>query len=542
MPPPLRRALISVYDKTGLVAFARRLVAMGWEVVASGGTARALTDAAIPHTTVESITRHAEAFDGRMKTISFEIESAILFDRRNPRHLAQAEALDITPIDMVVCNFYPFASVLARSDARLDDAVEQIDVGGPTMVRAAAKNFASVAVVLDPAQYEALADEMANHGGLLTLPTRRALAARAFQELSAYDLEIGTALQERWPAAVATQPGAPSAEQPDRPDEAPPELRILRLKEAFPLRYGENPHQPGKYFHEVPPSRDPLALDQFAQIQGKQLSYNNLLDADAVLYALCLIGDASPAACIVKHTNPCGAAVGDTVHDAFLRAWEGDTTAAFGGIAAVNRPIDRPLADLILAEGRFFEVILAPAVEDEARERLAARKNLRILENAALAEPHLVAAWDYRSIRGGMLAQLGDRQPLDPATLKRVTEKPVPPDLVPDLRLAWQLCRASRSNAVTLVRNGQLVGNGVGQQDRVTSCRLAVEKAGERTVGAVAASDAFFPFPDGPEVLARAGIAAIVQPGGSVRDQETFELCDRHGVAMVTTGVRCFRH
>jgi len=507
----MRRALLSVTDKTGLEAFARRLKACGFDLVASGGTARVLSAAGLEVTPVEKITRNAEAFDGRMKTISFEIESAILFDR--DRHRVEAETLGVIPIDLVACNLYPFADVVRRPDFTIEEAVEQIDVGGPTMLRAAAKNHACVTVVMDPADYDTVASEVEQRGN--TRPeTRRRLAALAFARLSAYDALIASTLGEG--------------------------VRSLPLREGMPLRYGENPHQRGTFLEPLDAPTDPLALTNFTQAQGKTLSYNNLLDADAVLFALCLIGGDGPAACIVKHTNPCGAARADSLDDAFARAWAGDPIAAFGGIVGVNRPVDGALAERMLEDKRFFEILLAPSMDTAAREIFATRKNLRVLLNPALDNPHLVPAWEYRSVRGAMLAQMTDDHQLD---VEFVTEVRPDPRQVSDLLLAWQICRASRSNAVTLVRDGMLVGNGVGQQDRLTSCRIAVEKAGPRARGAVAASDAFFPFPDGPEALARAGVAAIIQPGGSVRDSETFALCNQYGVAMATTrGVRCFRH
>ena len=524
---PRRRALLSVSDKSGVASLARRLVAMNWELVASRGTGTELAASGVPFTSVDTITRNPEAFDGRMKTISFEIESALLYDRRNEDHVAQAQALGIFPIDMVVCNFYPFGRVLENPDWILDDAVEQIDVGGPTMVRAAAKNLASVVVLHDPHDYAAVLEEMEDSCGFPGIDTRRRLAASAFARLSAYDHEIAAALASSGPT----------------PEVGPVEHRTLGLVEAQALRYGENPHQDGRYFRVLDSTDDALALHRFEQLQGKPLSYNNLLDADAVLSGLCLMSTDRPAACIVKHTNPCGAAIADSSRDAFLRAWDGDPLAAFGGIIGVNREVDAEVAQTMLADRRFFEVLVAPGLTPRAREIFAARKNLRVLVNPALRHPTLPVAWEYRSVRGGMLAQEVDRSAISEADLDVVTDVRPTEAQVRDLLLAWSVCRTSRSNAISLVRDQALVGNGVGQQDRVRSCRLAVEKAGPRAVGAAAASDAFFPFADGPEVLADAGVAAIIQPAGSVRDAETLDVCNKRGICMVTTrGVRCFRH
>lgn len=514
--PPARtpHALISVSDKAGVIALARELVALGWTLVASGGSGRALTEAGLAHVPVERLTGNPEAFDGRMKTISFPLEGGILFDRANPDHVAQAEQMGITPIDMVVCNFYPFSRTVAEAGCTLAQAVEQIDVGGPTMVRAAAKNFASVLVLTDPAQYGLVLHAL-RHGDV-PFELRKRLAVEAFERLTEADLQVAQYLRGT-------------------------ESRLVHLAQARPLRYGENPQQRATWY-EIAEDDDELALQRFSLLQGKALSYNNLLDADAALAALALLGGARPAAVIVKHTNPCGAAFGTDASDAFERAWQGDPLAAFGGIVALNRPVDGRLAELLI-DGRFMEVLLAPALDAEAAQMLASRKNLRVLVHPLLADPHPSKTDEMRTVRGGMLVQNADLHGFDVAALPPVTRAAPTPAQCRDLWMAWQICRVSRSNAITLVRDEMLVGSGVGQQDRVRACRIAVEKAGDRAGGAAAASDAFFPFPDGPEVLAGAGVTAIIQPGGSVRDQETIDTLDRHGVAMVLTqGVRCFRH
>lgn len=528
MSEKIRYALLSVSNKNGLVDLAVRLVSQGWGLIASGGTGRALEAAGVGYRPVEQMTGNPEAFDGRMKTISFQLEGGILFDRANPSHRTQAERLGIVPIDMVVCNFYPFEDAIAAPHCTLEQAVEQIDVGGPTMVRAAAKNFSNVIVLTDPGQYGKILDEMER--GEVSPQTRRCLALRAFELLAENNRQVARYLQ-----------GGDASDL------------ILQLTDKEPLRYGENPQQAGGYYRWAGDD-DPLGLHRFQQHQGKALSYNNLLDADAVLYALALLGAARPAAAIVKHTNPCGAAFGMDVADAFSRAWDGDPLAAFGGIVALNRPIDRMTAQTIGTD-RFFELLLAPSVDTEALEVLRLRKNLRVLTNPALARPALPLGAEYRSVRGGMLVQDGDRHELDfmrplprgetvsSGRLQVVTRIAPTEAQLQDLWMAWQICRASRSNAISIVRDQMLVGNGVGQQDRVRSCRIAVEKAGERAMGAVAASDAFFPFADGPEVLAQAGVKAIVHPGGSIRDQETVDKMDEAGVAVVVTGgIRCFRH
>ncbi|HEY4000960.1 MAG TPA: bifunctional phosphoribosylaminoimidazolecarboxamide formyltransferase/IMP cyclohydrolase [Candidatus Xenobia bacterium] len=506
----MSRALLSVYDKTGLVPFARRLQALGWTLVASGGTARSLVEAGLPVLPVEQVTGNPEAFGGRMKTISFQLEGGILFDRTNAVHVAEAERLGVAPVDMVVCNFYPFEAVV-REARPAPEVVEMIDVGGPTMARAAAKNHAFVTVVPDPHAYDAVASELESRGAV-SAETRRRLAAQTFLLLSRYDEAIASWL----------------------------------LREDDALRYGENPHQRG-WFHALPTS-DPLGLGHLQHLRGKALSYNNYLDLDGaigILSHLDLLGDIldnQPACVIVKHANPCGAARGETIEEAFEKAWQGDPLAAFGGVVVLNRPVTLAIARALVDGGRFIEVLAAPDFSADAEAALQASKNRQLIRLPGLSNPAVANGIESRFVRGGLLQQDTDDRRLLAADLKCVSQVQPTAEQVADLLLAWHVCQGTRSNAIAIAKAGALVGSGAGQQDRVRCCRLAVEKAGERAQGAVAASDGFFPFPDGPQVLMAAGVKAIVHPGGSIRDQDTIDVCNAAGVALCTTSVRCFKH
>lgn len=530
-----RRALISVSNKEGVASFARELQALGWEILSTGGTRQELKNGGVSCIPLEQVTGNPEAFDGRMKTISFAVESAILFDRKSQKHVREAQSLGIVPIDLVVCNFYPFQEQLrANPEAPMDEMVELIDIGGPTMVRAAAKNFSSVTVVVNPHDYPLVLDEIRQHGEV-SLSTRSCLATRAFAHVSEYDREIEQFFRRSVPLE-----GLPCAMQDKR----------------TPLRYGENPHQEAFFLPdpEIPVAAaeqggDPLRFSNWKRWAGKDLSYNNYLDMDGALYALSQIGERDPACVIVKHANPCGAAVADSAEEAFLRAWGGDPLAAFGGIVAINRHVDLPLAETILNERegkggkRFLEILMVQGISEEALTFLSSRrKDLIVMANADLSHPFLSGRWDMRRVRGGTLTQSPDLKILEEKDLLVASRRPPSAREVKDLLFAWKICRSCKSNSVVIAKDQALVAAGAGQQDRYRCCRLAVEKGGEGASGSVAASDGFFPFPDGPEVLARAGVTAIIQPGGSKRDRETVDLCDRHGLALAMTGVRCFRH
>jgi phosphoribosylaminoimidazolecarboxamide formyltransferase / IMP cyclohydrolase len=497
---PVTRALISVYDKTGLVPFAQGLAELGIALLASGGTADALEAAGLPVTPVEAVTGAPEMLGGRVKTLHPAVHAGILADRAQPSHLADLEAQGIGPIDLVVVNLYPF---LERP------SIETIDIGGPTMVRAAAKNSAWVAVVTDPARYPAILEELRANEGTLSAATRADLALDAFATTAGYDAAI-----VRWLD----------------PDPLPRHLH-LALERVAPLRYGENPHQGGARY------RDRHAtgwLDGMVQHGGKELSFINLLDAEAAWTLVHAF--AEPAVVIVKHANPCGVATGDDVAGAYRRAFECDSLSAFGGVVAFNRPVSEEAAAAIAEV--FTEVVVAPAYQEAAMARLGAKKNLRLLEAPRPTPPRL----DLRRAGGGFLVQEPDRYEADRASWKVVTRVAPSDEQWKDLEFAWKVCAAVGSNAIVLARDGQALGIGAGQQSRVHSAEIAARKAGDRVGGGVCASDAFFPFRDAVEAAVAAGVTAIVQPGGSVGDDDVIAAADEAGVAMVFTGRRHFRH
>jgi phosphoribosylaminoimidazolecarboxamide formyltransferase / IMP cyclohydrolase len=510
---PIRRALVSVFDKEGLDRLAAALAGAGVEVVSTGSTATALEGHGLRVTRVEELTGFPELLDGRVKTLHPRVHAGLLADRGKPGHRSELDAAGIAPFDLVVVNLYPFEETVADPDADPALAVERIDVGGPAMVRAAAKNHAWVAVVCDPADYSLV--ESALTAGGTTLPERRTLAARAFARTAAYD------------TAVTTWMGQAASGFPER-------LAVGgRLRQA--LRYGENPHQ-GAAFYASDGPEGPWGLGAAAQVAGKELSYNNLLDADAAL-ALAAEHGGRPFATIVKHTNPCGAAFGATLEEAYAGALDGDPVSAFGGVVGLSRPLDAATAKRIA--GIFTEVVVAPGFDEEALAVLAGKPSLRLVR-VDLARP---ARWlAVRSVAGGLLAQEPDPGADDPAGWALQAGDPPGPELLADLALAWSVAGHVKSNAIVLARDGRVVGVGAGQQSRVDSVRIAVAKAGERARGAAAGSDAFFPFADGVEALADAGVLAVAQPGGSVRDPEVTAAATAAGVAMLHTGRRHFRH
>jgi phosphoribosylaminoimidazolecarboxamide formyltransferase/IMP cyclohydrolase len=541
---PIRRALVSVFDKQGLDRLAGALGAAGVEVVSTGSTAAALEGHGLRVTRVEELTGFPELLDGRVKTLHPNVHAGLLADLAQPGHRAELEAAGIAPFDLVVVNLYPFEDTVAAPDVDPALAVERIDVGGPAMVRAAAKNHAWVAVVCDPADYPLV--ETALTTGGTTPSDRRALAAKAFARTAAYDTAVATWLTPPDPGAPQPgppPPGPPVGERspageggaPGRPQPPFPDRLILGGRLRQTLRYGENPHQ-GAAFYAVDGPGGPWGLGAASQVAGKELSYNNLLDADAAL-ALVAEHGGRPFATIVKHTNPCGAAFGATLEEAYTGALEGDPVSAFGGVVGLSRPLDAATAKRIAAV--FTEVVVAPAFEEEALAVLAGKPSLRLVR-ADLARP---ARWlGVRSVAGGLLAQEPDPGGDDPAGWALQAGDPPGPELLADLALAWSVAGHVKSNAIVLARDGRIVGVGAGQQSRVDSVRIAVAKAGERAQGAAAGSDAFFPFADGVEALAAAGVVAVAQPGGSVRDPEVTAAAAAAGVAMLHTGRRHFRH
>ena len=504
----MKRALISVSDKRGIEDLARGLVEQRWEVVSSGGTAASLADAGIAVTLVADVTGAPEMLDGRVKTLHPRIHGGILADRRKSDHVQQLADQDITAIDLVVVNLYPFEQTVARPDVTEDEAVEQIDIGGPAMVRAAAKNFQSVAVVVNPDRYDDVLAEVKAEG-TVSVATRRRLSLEAFEHTAAYDAAIATYLAG---------------------EETFPDKLLLFGQKVMDLRYGENPHQSAAFYST---GAAPSGLAGAEQAHGKELSYNNLLDTDAAWRLVLELEH--PSAVIIKHSNPCGAASAATLHQAYQLALDCDRTSAFGGIVALNEPCDAPTAAAI--SEIFTEVVIAPGFDEAAMETLTQKKNLRILR----ADSRLRLDADVRRVAGGLLVQSPD--PADPATDAKVVTKAQPTEEQwRDLRFAWVIAKHVKSNAIVLAKDLTAVGVGAGQMSRVESTELAARRAGDRAKGTACASDAFFPFRDGLDAAVAAGAVAVIQPGGSVRDDEVIAAADEHGIPMVFTGRRHFRH
>jgi phosphoribosylaminoimidazolecarboxamide formyltransferase/IMP cyclohydrolase len=514
---PVRRALISVYDKAGLLDLATGLHAAGVEIVSTGSTAQRIADAGVPVTPVEEVTGFPECFDGRVKTLHPRVHAGLLADTRKPEHLAQLEQLNIAPFDLLVSNLYPFRETVASGASR-DEAVEQIDIGGPAMVRASAKNHESVAVVVDPSRY-AWVLEQVGAGGFV-VEDRRRLAADAYRHTAAYDVSVATWMGEQFPAGD---------------DDASAEWVGATWTRERPLRYGENPHQSAALYTDGTGS----GLAGAEQLHGKEMSYNNYVDADAAWRAAHDHGD-RPTVAVIKHANPCGIAVGADVAEAHRKAHATDPVSAFGGVIAVNGEVSVAMAEQVAEI--FTEVVVAPGYADGTLEVLQRKKNVRVLR---IPDGAARTGTELRPISGGLLVQqrdLVDADGDDPAAWKLVTGDAVAPEVLDDLAFAWRACRAVKSNAILLAHDGAAVGVGMGQVNRVDAAKLAVTRAGDRARGSVAASDAFFPFPDGLEVLLDAGVAAVVQPGGSVRDDEVVAACAKAGVPMYLTGTRHFAH
>jgi phosphoribosylaminoimidazolecarboxamide formyltransferase/IMP cyclohydrolase len=526
----MRRALISVHDKTGVVEFARGLAGLGFEVVSTGGTARLLRESGVPVRDVAEVTGFPEMLDGRVKTLHPRIHGGILARRDAPEHLAALGEHGIAPIDLVVVALYPFEATVARAGVTLDEAIEQIDIGGPTMIRAAAKNHGAVAVVTDPGQYAGVLAELRAGGGTLSAATRARLAQEAFRRTAQYDAAI---------AAYLRSPEAAASVAPRAPEEFPHPLR-LEAERALTLRYGENPHQTAAFYRPV--GGPALGLGAAKQLHGPALGYNNLLDFSAAL-GLLLEFDA-PAAVVIKHTNPCGAALGASVGEAMARAKASDPVSIYGGIVGVNRTLDLPVVEALA--GIFVEVLFAPAHAADALDELRrTKKRCRVFEVPCDRAALPARLTEYRGVLGGLLAQTADLADLDEAALRVVTRRAPTAAELGALRFAWRVGKHVKSNAIVLATAEQVVGVGAGQMNRVDSARLAVQRAravGLPTAGTVCASDAFFPFRDGLDVVAEAGATAVIQPGGSLRDEEVIAAADAHGLAMVFTGIRHFRH
>jgi phosphoribosylaminoimidazolecarboxamide formyltransferase/IMP cyclohydrolase len=519
MPARIQRAILSVTDKTGLVEFARKLVQQKIELISTGGTAKLLRDSGIEVKDISDLTGFPEMLDGRVKTLHPKVHGGILHRRGDPKHVAAVEKHEIAPIDLIVVNLYAFEKMASKPGVRVEELIENIDIGGPSMIRSAAKNFQDVAVVTSPEDYDSIATELANSGGSLSHATKWRLAQKAFATTAAYDSAIASTLERI---------SADSSELPQETSGFPNTLRFTFHK-TLDLRYGENPHQKAAMYSDG----SGTGVANARQLQGKELSFNNIVDLQAA-WDLAQEFD-EPVCAIIKHTNPCGTATGKSLAEAYQRALECDPVSAFGGVIGVNRPIDAAAAEEM--HKLFLEVIAAPAFDEAAKAKFASKKNLRLVEvNAAHQK------WVLKNVSGGMLVQDADVHSLKEAELKVVTKRPPTPEETRALLFAWKVCKHVKSNAIVYARDGQTVGVGAGQMSRVDSAKIGAMKAQLPLKGTVAASDAFFPFPDGVEEIAKAGATAIIQPGGSQRDPEVIEAADRLGLAMVFTGVRHFRH
>jgi phosphoribosylaminoimidazolecarboxamide formyltransferase/IMP cyclohydrolase len=518
-PSKIQRAILSVTDKTGLVDFARKLAGMGVELISTGGTAKLLRDSAVAVRDISELTGFPEMLDGRVKTLHPKVHGGILHRRESAAHRTAVAEHGIQPIDMVVVNLYAFEKTASKPGVPFDELIENIDIGGPSMIRSAAKNFQDVAVVTSPADYDAIAEEMARSGGALSAATKWKLAQKAFATTAAYDSAIASTL-ERVSANGRFELHAP---------EGFPQTLRLSFNKIMDLRYGENPHQKAAMYADA----SGTGVANGRQIQGKELSYNNIVDLQAA-WDLAQEFD-EPVCAIIKHTNPSGTATGKTLLEAYKKALACDPVSAFGGVIGVNRPVDGETAAEMAK--LFLEVIAAPAFEEAAKTHFVSKKNLRLVEIVNAPQ-----RWVLKNVSGGILVQDADVRPLAESDLKVVSKRPPTPEEKRALLFAWKVCKHVKSNAILYAREGQTVGVGAGQMSRVDSCKIGAMKAVLPLKGTVAASDAFFPFPDGVEEIAKVGATAIIQPGGSVRDPEVIEAADRLGLAMIFTGVRHFRH
>lgn len=510
----INRAIISVSNKDHIVSFAQELVGLGVEIISTGGTKKLLQEHGVDVIGISDVTGFPEIMDGRVKTLHPAIHGGLLAVRSNEAHIKQMEENGIKPIDLVVVNLYPFKETIAKEGVSFAEAIENIDIGGPTMLRAAAKNHQDVAVVVDPADYETILEELKANGEV-SQETKRKLAAKVFRHTAAYDALIAEYLTK--------QAG-----------EEDPESITLTYEKKQSLRYGENPHQRATFYKK--PITPPSSIAEALQLHGKELSYNNIKDADAALGIVKEFAD--PAAVAVKHMNPCGVGTGATILEAYERAYEADPTSIFGGIVALNREVDRETAEKM--SQIFLEIIIAPSFSQEALDILTKKKNIRLLtvDLVKKAEPEKQLA----SIYGGLLVQDQDLYSLDNANISIPTKRKPTEQEWEDLKLGWKVVKHVKSNAIVLAKEGMTIGVGAGQMNRVGAAKIAIDQAGEKAKGSALASDAFFPMPDTVEEAAKAGVTAIIQPGGSIRDQDSIQKADEYGIAMVFTGVRHFKH
>lgn len=517
----IQQALLSVSDKTGILEFAQALAQRGIKILSTGGTAKLLADNKVPVTEVADYTGFPEMLDGRVKTLHPKIHGGILARRDLPEHMAALKAHDIGTIDLLVVNLYPFQQTVAKPDCSFEDAIENIDIGGPTMLRAAAKNHHDVTVVVDPADYATVLNEMSAHQGTVTAATKLMLAKKVFAHTAQYD------------GAITNYLTSLSA---DNNRSAFPQTLNLHFEKVQEMRYGENPHQSAAFYRDLKPVAGSLA--NYTQLQGKELSYNNIADSDAAWE--CIKTFDEPCCVIIKHANPCGVAIGATPLEAYQKALKTDPTSAFGGIIAFNRPLDGAAAEAVAKQ--FVEVLIAPSISPEARTVFAAKQNVRLLEVPLSNETN---PFDYKRVGGGLLVQSPDAKNVQPTELKIVTKKQPTPQQMADLMFAWRVAKFVKSNAIVFCGGGMTLGVGAGQMSRIDSARIASIKAtnaGLTLAGSAVASDAFFPFRDGLDVVVDAGATSVIHPGGSMRDDEVIAAADERGIAMVLTGTRHFRH
>ncbi|MEA3492911.1 MAG: bifunctional phosphoribosylaminoimidazolecarboxamide formyltransferase/IMP cyclohydrolase [Candidatus Margulisiibacteriota bacterium] len=514
-------ALLSVSDKKGLDKFAKGLKKLGFEIISSGGTAKFLKKAGIKVKEVSGLTKYPHMLDGRVKTLHPIIHGAILADQTNPAHMKELKKFKINPFQVVVCNLYPFESTISKEGCTYEDAIENIDIGGPCMVRAAAKNSKSVAIVVDPGDYGKIIDELKGSGGALSAETKQRLAYKAFAHTKYYDTVIVK--------YFSTMFGS---------EEAFPESKTIQLKKVQDLRYGENPHQKAAFYKEAATEDMGSAITNAKQLHGKELSFNNIVDMDAAWAAANYFADTTVA--IVKHTNPCGLAKGETLHSAYKKALDCDPVSAFGGIVAANREIDEATAKEIVK--LFVEIVIAPGYSAGALSVLKEKKNLRIMDMGEAALGKQFRGMDYKRVSGGILVQDPDIAQLAVTDFKVVTKKQPSMAQMEDLFFSWGVVKHVKSNAIVIIKNGKAIGVGAGQMSRIDAAELAVKRSRSDVKGGILASDAFFPFPDVVEFAGRYGIAAIIQPGGSKRDQESIDKANELEIAMVFTGRRHFKH
>jgi phosphoribosylaminoimidazolecarboxamide formyltransferase/IMP cyclohydrolase len=513
----VKRVLISVSDKTGIVGLARELEDLGVEIISTGGTAKALKDAGLKVVNISDVTGFPECLDGRVKTLHPKVHGGLLAMRNNPEHMKQLAELGIEPIDMAIINLYPFKQTILKEHVELEEAIENIDIGGPTMLRAAAKNYQDVAVVVDPKDYDTVLEELKTSGDV-SLKTKFRLAYKVFEHTSHYDTLIAGYLRDKLGEASF------------------PETLTLTFEKVQDMRYGENPHQKAVFYKEVGANRG--CITNAKQLHGKELSYNNINDANGALTLLKEFDQ--PTVVAVKHANPCGVGSAENIHAAYLKAYDSDPVSIFGGIVAANREIDEKTAEEI--KKIFLEIVIAPSYTKEALEILTQKKNIRILQLEDISSALPQGTYDMKKVAGGLLVQNYNSELYDGNELKFVTGKKPTNEELEELEFAMKVVKHTKSNAIVLVKDKATIGVGPGQTNRITAAKIAIEYGGGKTKGSVMASDAFFPFPDCAEAAAAAGVTAIIQPGGSIKDQESIDVCNKYGIAMVFTGMRHFKH